>query len=167
MYNGLVKFNTGITKVYNVIMMILLGLMSIWTLFEVIFREAGVSVPWLEEFTIYAFSWLTYFGAANVLRNDGHLSVTAITGIIEKKNPKARKVLAIITYIIVMAFCCIVCYYSTMMVIKYNNTGSTTTNVRWIKMSWIFFQIPLNYAIYILFEIEKIWGVATGKREVK
>lgn len=42
MYNGLVKFNTGITKVYNVIMMILLGLMSIWTLFEVIFREAGV-----------------------------------------------------------------------------------------------------------------------------
>ena len=167
MYNGLVKFNTGITKVYNVIMMILLGLMSIWTLFEVIFREAGVSVPWLEEFTIYAFSWLTYFGAANVLRNDGHLSVTDITGIIEKKSPKARKALAIITYIIVMAFCCIVCYYSTMMVIKYNNTGSTTTNVRWIKMSWIFFQIPLNYAIYILFEIEKIWGVAAGKREVK
>ena len=93
--------------------------------------------------------------------------ITAITGIIEKKNPKARKVLAIITYIIVMAFCCIVFYYSTMMVIKYNNTGSTTTNVRWIKMSWIFFQIPLNYVIYILFEIEKIWGVAAGKREVK
>ena len=166
-YNGLVKFNTGITKVYNVIMMILLGLMSIWTLFEVIFREAGVSVPWLEEFTIYAFSWLTYFGAANVLRNDGHLSVTAITGIIEKKSPKARKALAIITYIIVAVFCCIVCYYSTMMVIKYNNTGSTTTNIRWIKMSWVFFQIPLNYIVYILFEIEKIWGVATGKREVK
>ena len=167
MYNGLVKFNTGITKVYNVIMMILLGLMSIWTLFEVIFREAGVSVPWLEEFTIYAFSWLTYFGAANVLRNAGHLSVTAITGIIEKKSPKARKALAIITYIIVAVFCCIVCYYSTMMVIKYNNTGSTTTNIRWIKMSWVFFQIPLNYIVYILFEIEKIWGVATGKREVK
>ena len=155
MYNGLVKFNTGITKVYNVIMMILLGLMSSWTLFEVIFREAGVSVPWLEEFTIYAFSWLTYFGAANVLRNDGHLSVTAITGIIEKKSPKARKALAIITYIIVAVFCCIVCYYST------------TTNIRWIKMSWVFFQIPLNYIVYILFEIEKIWGVATGKREVK
>ena len=57
--------------------------------------------------------------------------------------------------------------YSTMMVIKYNNTGSTTTNVRWIKMSWIFFQIPLNYVVYILFEIEKIWGVATGKKEAK
>ena len=90
--------------------------------------------------------------------------MTAITGIIEKKSPKARKALAIITYIIVAVFCCIVCYYSTMMVIKYNNTGSTTTNIRWIKMSWVFFQIPLNY---ILFEIEKIWGVATGKREVK
>ena len=80
MYNGLVKLNDGIFKVYKVIMMILLALMSIWVFLEVIFREAGVSVPWIEEFTIYAFSWLTYFGAANVLRNDGHLSVTVSRG---------------------------------------------------------------------------------------
>lgn len=167
MYNALVKLNDGITKVYSVIMMVLLALMSIWVFLEVVFREAGVSVPWLEEFTIYAFSWLTYFGAANVLRKDGHLCVTAITGIIEKKNPKLRKALAIVTYILVAVFCCIVCYYSSLMVLKYLKTGSTTTNVRWFKMGWIFIQIPINYVVYILFEIEKIWGVATGKREVK
>ena len=167
MYNALVKLNDGITKVYSVIMMVLLALMSIWVFLEVVFREAGVSVPWLEEFTIYAFSWLTYFGAANVLRKDGHLCVTAITGIIEKKNPKLRKALAIITYILVAVFCCIVCYYSSLMVLKYLKTGSTTTNVRWFKLGWIFIQIPINYVVYILFEIEKIWGVATGKREVK
>ena len=167
MYNALVKLNDGITKVYSVIMMVLLALMSIWVFLEVVFREAGVSVPWLEEFTIYAFSWLTYFGAANVLRKDGHLCVTSITGIIEKKNPKLRKALAIVTYILVAVFCCIVCYYSSLMVLKYLKTGSTTTNVRWFKMGWIFIQIPINYVVYILFEIEKIWGVATGKREVK
>ena len=167
MYNALVKLNDGITKVYSVIMMVLLALMSIWVFLEVVFREAGVSVPWLEEFTIYAFSWLTYFGAANVLRKDGHLCVTAITGIIEKKNPKLRKARAIITYILVAVFCCIVCYYSSLMVLRYLKTGSTTTNVRWFKMGWIFIQIPINYVVYILFEIEKIWGVATGKREVK
>lgn len=167
MYNALVKLNDGITKVYTVIMMILLAIMSIWVFLEVVFREAGVSVPWIEEFTIYAFSWLTYFGAANVLRKDGHLSVTAITGIIEKKSPKARKVLAIICYIIVAVFCCIVCYYSTLMVQKYLRTGSTATNVRWIKMGWIFIQIPINYVVYILFEIEKIWGVIIGKKEAK
>lgn len=167
MYNALVKLNDGITKVYTVIMMVLLALMSIWVFLEVVFRETGVSVPWLEEFTIYAFSWLTYFGAANVLRKDGHLCVSAITNIIEKKNPKLRKALAIITYIIVAVFCCIVCYYSSLMVLKYLKTGSTTTNVRWFKMGWIFIQIPINYVVYILFEIEKIWGVATGKREVK
>lgn len=167
MYNALVKLNDGITKVYTVIMMILLAIMSIWVFLEVIFREAGVSVPWIEEFTIYAFSWLTYFGAANVLRKDGHLSVTAITGIIEKKSPKVRKVLAIICYIIVAVFCCIVCYYSTLMVQKYLKTGSTATNIRWIKMGWIFIQIPINYVVYILFEIEKIWGVIIGKKEAK
>lgn len=159
MYNALVKLNDGITKVYSVIMMVLLALMSIWVFLEVVFREAGVSVPWLEEFTIYAFSWLTYFGAANVLRKDGHLCVTAITGIIEKKNPKLRKALAIVTYILVAVFCCIVCYYSSLMVLKYLKTGSTTTNVRWFKMGWIFIQIPINYVVYILFEIEKIWAL--------
>ena len=45
--------------------------------------------------------------------------------------------------------------------------GAERDFVNSTKMSWIFFQIPLNYAIYILFEIEKIWGVAAGKREVK
>ena len=34
-------------------------------------------------------------------------------------------------------------------------------------MGWIFIQIPLNYLVYILFEIEKIWGVIIGKKEVK
>ena len=34
-------------------------------------------------------------------------------------------------------------------------------------MGWIFMQIPINYIVYILFEIEKILGVITGKREVK
>ncbi|MCR5088756.1 MAG: TRAP transporter small permease [Oscillospiraceae bacterium] len=165
MYNGLVKLNDGIFKVYKVIMMILLALMSIWVFLEVIFRETGVSVPWIEEFTIYAFSWLTYFGAANVLRKDGHLSVTAVTAAIQKKSPKARKVIAVISYVIVLIFCIVVCYYSTQMVIKYLQRGSTTTNVRWIKMGWIFIQIPINYLVYILLEIEKIWGVITGKRE--
>ena len=167
MYNGLVKLNDGIFKVYKVIMMILLSLMSIWVFLEVIFREAGVSVPWIEEFTIYAFSWLTYFGAANVLRNDGHLSVTAFTASLNKRNPKARKVVGIIAYLIVLVFCCVVCYYSSGLVQKYLQRGSTTTNVRWSKMGWIFIQIPLNYCVYILFEIEKIWGVIIGKREVK
>ncbi len=165
MYNGLVKLNDGIFKVYQVIMMVLLSLMSIWVFLEVLFRETGVNVPWIEEFTIYAFSWLTYFGAANVLRRDGHLCVTAITGVVQKKNPKLRKALAIISYIIILAFCCIVCYYSTSMVQRYLKTGATTTNVRWIKMGWIFIQIPINYVVYILFEIEKVWGVIIGKRE--
>ena len=175
MYNTLVKVNDVIFKVYKVIMMILLGLMSIWVFAQVLVRESqallglrlGFSTAWLEEFTIYAFSWLTYFGAANVLRNDGHLCVSAITNLIQKKSPKARKVIAIISYIIVAVFCCIVCYYSTSLVMRYFRSGSTSTNVRWIKMGWIFLQIPLNYIVYILFEIEKIWGVITGKREVK
>lgn len=162
MYKGLVKLNDGIFKVYKVIMMILLALMSIWVFLEVVFREVGYSAPWIEEFTIYAFSWLTYFGAANVLRKDGHLSVTAFTNLVEKKSLKARKVLAVISYLIVLVFCIVVCRYSTQMVIKYLQRGSTTTNVRWIKMGWVFIQIPLNYLVYILLEIEKIWGVLRG-----
>lgn len=164
MYTALTKLNDGIYKVYRVLMMLLLSIMSIWVFLEVVFREAGVSVPWIEEFTIYAFSWLTYFGAACVLRNDGHLSITAVTNLV--KNKTAKKVLAIIGYVIVLVFCCVVVRYSTIMVQKYFRTGATATNIRWVKMAWIFIQIPINYCVYILFEVEKIWGTIIGKREV-
>jgi TRAP-type C4-dicarboxylate transport system permease small subunit len=165
MYNALTKLNDGIFKVYKVIMMLLLCIMSIWVFLEVVFREAGVSVPWIEEFTIYAFSWLTYFGAANVLRNDGHLSVTAVTGLI--KNKTVKKVVALISYIIVFVFVLVVARYSVTLVQKYFKSGSTATNLRWVKMAWIFLQIPINYVVYALFELEKIWGTINGKKEVQ
>lgn len=92
MYSKLVSFNDGLYKVYKVIMMILLAVMSVWVFAAVILRETGTSAPWIEEFTIYAFSWLTYFGAAGVLRDDGHLSVTAVTNMI--KNEKAKRAVA-------------------------------------------------------------------------
>jgi len=164
MYSGLVKLNDGIFKVYTVIMMVLMIIMSIWVFLEVIFREAGVSVPWIEEFTVYAFSWLTYFGAANVLRKDGHLCVTAVTNMI--KNPAVKKGLAIFKNIIIFVFCLVVCYYAAQMVMTYQKNGNTATNIRWVKMSYIFFQIPLNYLVYAIFEVEKIVGIATGKKEV-
>ena len=164
MYSGFVKLNDGIYKVYRVIMMVLMLVMSVWVFLEVVFREAGVSVPWLEEFTIYAFSWITYFGAAYVLRNDGHLSVTAVTGMI--KNEKVLRVIAIIRNLIVLVFCCVVTYYTAQMVMVYQRNGNVSNNIRWVKMSYIFFQIPLNYLVYCLFEIEKVWGLLNGKKEV-
>ena len=164
MYSKLESFNNGLYKAYKIIMMILLAVMSVWVFAAVILREIGTSAPWIEEFTIYAFSWLTYFGAACVLRDDGHLSVTAVTGLI--KNEKAKRVVAIISNVLVLVFCCVVCYYSAQMVMVYQRNGNTATNLRWVKMSYIFFQIPLNYLVYVLFEIEKIWGVATGKKGV-
>ena len=93
MYSKLVSFNDGLYKVYKVIMMILLAVMSVWVFAAVILRETGTSAPWIEEFTIYAFSWLTYFGAACVLRDDGHLSVTAVTNMINGRRITNREAL--------------------------------------------------------------------------
>lgn len=164
MYSKLVSFNNGLYKVYKVIMMILLAVMSIWVFAAVILRETGTSAPWIEEFTIYAFSWLTYFGAACVLRDDGHLSVTAVTNMI--KSEKGKRAVAILSNVLVLVFCIVVCYYSAQMVLIYQRNGNTATNIRWVKMSYIFFQIPLNYLVYVLLQIEKIWGIANGQKGV-
>ena len=164
MYSKLVAFNDGLYKVYKIIMMILLAVMSVWVFAAVILRETGTSAPWIEEFTIYAFSWLTYFGAACVLHDDGHLSVTAVTNLIKKE--KAKRAVAILSNLLVLVFCCVVCYYSAKMVMVYHSNGNTATNIRWVKMSYIFFQIPLNYLVYVLMQVEKIWGIANGKKGV-
>ena len=71
-----------------------------------------------------------------------------------------------ISFLLVLVFCCVVCYYSPQMVMVYHRNGNTATNIRWVKMSYIFFQIPLNYLVYVLLQIEKIWGIANGQKGV-
>ena len=124
MYQKLVKFNDGIYAVVRVIIMILLCVMSLMVFAGVIFRFAKISLPWVEEFSIYCFSWLTYFGAAVVLRNDGHLGVTAFMNAV--KNPGVKKVIVIIRQLIILVFVCIVVYYSTSMVQRFWQTASTS-----------------------------------------
>lgn len=164
MYQKLVKLNDGIYAVVRVIIMILLCVMSLMVFAGVIFRFAKISLPWVEEFSIYCFSWLTYFGAAVVLRNDGHLGVTAFMNAV--KNPGVKKVIVIIRQLIILVFVCIVVYYSTSMVQRFWQTGAVSINIPTVKMAYVFFQIPLNYAFYALFMIEKIWGTINGQKEV-
>lgn len=164
MYQKLVKLNDGIYAFIRVVIMILLSVMSLMVFAGVIFRFAKISLPWVEEFSIYCFSWLTYFGAAVVLRNDGHLGITAFMNSV--KNPMVKKIIVIIRYIIILVFVCIVAYYSTTMVKTFWRTGAVSINIPAVKMAYVFFQIPLNYVFYTLFMLEKIWGTLNGKKEV-
>jgi len=164
MYQKLTKLNDGIYACVRVIVMILLCVMSLMVFGSVFFRFAKISLPWVEEFAIYCFSWLTYFGAVVVLRNDGHLSVTAFLNMV--KNPTVKRVIVILSQLIVFGFTCIVVYYATGMVQSFYRTGAVSINIPAVKMAYVFFQIPLNYVFYCLIMIEKIWGTITGKREV-
>ena len=165
MYQKLVKINDALYSVIRVIIMVLLCIMSVMVFAGVIFRFGKISLPWVEEFAIYCFSWLTYFGAAVVLRNDGHLGVTAFMNLV--KNLKVKKAIVIISQIIVFAFVCIVAYYSASMVGTFFRNGAASINIPAVKMAYVFFQIPLNYIFYALFMVEKIWGTAIGEKEVR
>lgn len=161
MYLKLTKVNDNIYAFIKVLMMLLLCIMSVMVFSSVFLRFAKVSLPWVEEFSIYCFSWLTYFGAAVVLRNDGHLKVTVLVGSL--KNATVKKALNIISQIIVFVFICIIAYYSANMVKMFFENGATSVNIPAVKMGYVFFQIPLNYVVYALFMIEKIWGTAIKK----
>lgn len=161
MYQAFSKFNDRIYAVVRVLMMVLLGIMSLMVFTSVFFRFAKISLPWVEEFSIYCFSWLTYFGAAVVLRNDGHLRVTALIGAL--KSEKVKLALSLISQIIVFVFICIIAFYSADMVLIFYQNGATSINVPAVKMAYVFFQIPLNYVIYALFTAEKIWGAFVKK----
>lgn len=161
--NILTIVNDRIYSVIKVIMMVLLSIMSTMVFAAVIFRFAKISLPWVEEFSIYAFSWLTYFGSSVVLRNKGHLSVTAFTGTL--KNVKVKRGFAILSQVIVLIFVMTMAYISAQMVMLFLQMDSRSINITSVKMGWIFAAIPVNYIVYVLFTVERIIGIAAGKED--
>ena len=81
----------------------LLALMVIIVFTNVVLRFAFNSgIPETEELSRYAFVWLTFLGAAALVRDDGHLGVGTVLG---KLSPAGRKACRMLSDLVVIGCC--------------------------------------------------------------
>lgn len=155
--------NDILYKILRAVIMILLPIMSIMVFSQVVGRFTGISMAWSEELSIYCFSWLTYLGAAVILRNDGHIAVTSAVDLI--KNALFKKITLILAQVFIMIFVTTTAYKSIGLVSILYDNDLRATNMEFLKMAYVFIQVPVCYFVIGMFSVEKLIGIISQKNE--
>lgn len=154
MYKFLSWINERIFRTLKALIMFLLVAMSVMVFAQVVARFIGVSLAWSEELSTFCFSWLTYFGAAVVLRLDSHIAVTSVIDKI--KHEGMKKAVVVLGQVAIMAFVLSASVLTSEMVMRFYESDLRSTNLNFLKMAYVFLQVPLSNLIIALFLLEKI-----------
>ncbi|WHH57833.1 TRAP transporter small permease [Petroclostridium sp. X23] len=164
MYKVLCKLNDSIYNVFKVLIICLLLAMSIMVFSQVVFRYVLKSpIAWSEELSTYCFSWLAFFGAAVVLKNDNHVNVSSFVDRINNKS--LRKTVILFSQVLVLAFLGMVVYYSTNLVAMLLQNDQRLLNLESIRVGYVFMQVPISGLAMGLLMVEKIIGTLKTKAD--
>ena len=98
---------------------------------------------WAEELARYLMVWLIFLGSGELAGTEGHISVNAITQLL---NPKARKILNTLVSLICLIFCSCLAYYSWRHVLRVQSSEQVTAALGF-PMWWVYFSIPFSSAL--------------------
>jgi TRAP-type C4-dicarboxylate transport system permease small subunit len=153
MLKVLTRINDKIYIVCKGLMMFFLALLTLFVFADVVVRFIGKSLAWTEGIIIYLFSWLTYIGAALVLRDHGHIGVSAV---LTRVPPLVRRWMTIAGQLAILICAIVVVRLSGRMVALFLTNDQRDHSLLWLRMGWVFLQVPLSYGIFVLFELEQI-----------
>ncbi len=104
------------------------------------------SLPWSEEVLRALFVWSSCLGISLGFRTRSHLGVDAITNLFPAKY---KKILSILSYLIVIAFCIVVIYYS-ISVTSYQYTTNQKTIAVGMPVAYISVSLIIGFGLTIV-----------------
>ena len=78
MVTGLSRFRTGLERVLEAWLVIMIVTMTAIVVVAVIWRKAGASFIWYDEVASILLAWITYYGAALAALKRGHIGFDGI-----------------------------------------------------------------------------------------
>ena len=109
----------------------LLALLAvIFAFYGVIMRYGfNISPEWVEETVMYMIIWSVFIISSTLAEEQGHVGATFV---VERFPPKARRVVEIITGILALVFCALVCYWGYQIVhVAYVTDERSLTSMRY------------------------------------
>lgn len=161
MHKVIVKINDILYRALKILIMVLLPLMSVLVFSQVVARFTGVSMAWCEELSVYCFSWLSYFGAAVVLRRNEHIAV--MTPVNAINNVMIQRGILIAGQVFVLVFVLSTSYLASTLVMRFHANEMTSINMEFLKMSYVYLQVPVTFFVFGLFTLEKILDLLRAK----
>lgn len=124
----------------------------------VIGRQVFSKTPaWGEELTLFALVWVSMLGSMLLLKNDGHIAVTAFDQWLPKKVIRA---LDLLSYLFLMFFAVMMVIYGFKLM---ELTSRNVMSALQIKSSYLYAAVPVSSVGMILVLLEKIYLLLTHK----
>lgn len=113
---------------------------------------------WSEELVAYLFAWSTLFGASLVVSEKGHMNIPVI---VEKRDPKIQKILAIFSELMILVFSLAVLTVGGTIITKL--ALSQTTSSLTIAVGYFYIPLPITGIINIIYAFLNISDILKGK----
>ncbi len=121
--------------------------LSLTVVVGVCFRWSGHSLVWYDEVAGIQLAWITYFGSAYASLKGLHIGMPTLIKVFPKD---IRKILFVISKIIIFLFFLILTYYGTKVIIVLR--GDTLVTLDWIPQSFVQAVIPASSILIIISE---------------
>ncbi len=110
-------------------------------------------ISWVFESTEYGLLYITFLGAAWLLRRDGHVRVDVV---LNRLSPQPRLILEIITFLILAGICFMLFWYGTQVTIDNFKRGILSVKYYEVPKFIFLAVIPLGSLLLFIESIKKI-----------
>lgn len=144
------KIIKTLTKIENLLMVLSFILMVVSYFISVVNRNiVKESAPWTEEVALFSMVYMALLGTELGLRDGTQVSVTALTS---RLKGGMKKIITIISRIIMIIFIAAMFYFGMLLVIKQIETGQTSPVLK-IPMYLIYFSLLISFGISLIVQL--------------
>ena len=157
---GFKRFSESVDKICLLLVVVMIAAMVGITCAQIICRLFFKALSWSEEATRYLLVWATFLGASCVYRANGHISITALHGLVPHKMKKAVQILI---HVLCMVVFVLALYYG----IKYagKQSAQLSASMR-LPMSYMYAAVPAGFGLCLLHAVNHIMQLFAGEEEV-
>lgn len=139
-----------INTITEAALFVTLVIMVLVTVMQVVFRFFFTALTWSEELACFLLVLASLLGAAVAFKKGSHIAVTFI---LDKLPPIAKKVLQTLINILGIGFFIIVAYYGAVLM---GTEAGQRSPAMMLSMKWVYFMYPVIGGVILLHFVDAI-----------
>jgi TRAP-type C4-dicarboxylate transport system permease small subunit len=156
----LLKFKRGMTAGLNTVLIIAVALLVFDVVWGVFTRYVmGEQAKWTEELARFLLVWVALLGGAVAFGTKGHLGVDYF---VEKFDPTAQKMMAIMVHLIVLFFAVSVFVYGGSHIVSDALAMEQMTPALGWKMGHVYLALPIAGVFMDIYTVENLIETICG-----
>lgn len=117
------------------------------------------SIIWAEEFSRYTFNWVIMLACALAVSSNSHMYIDVIYRVVPRRFHKAYQAVVDGLVLVFLAF---MVYQSVALV---QGAGVQISAAMRIPMRWIYYGMPVGFALMLVFGVERLVNDIAGRTE--